>query len=201
MTLNKLASDWLKDNTSKASTTKRRQGNTRRLKFVAYDDLDREAFDLLWHMERRHFRRNRGKHKRYLSLPVMEFLHDHKNFDRKHCLLVPGMSPPNPLVVNGQAASRHMCRMAHGEPESGEAARHLCGNGHLSCVNPTHLRWGTVYENIRDKELHRGRPLVWPEMTDEQVAAIKEDDRHPNIIAVDLGLYAAVVRDIKSGST
>jgi hypothetical protein len=27
---------------------------------------------------------------------------------------------------------------------------HTCGNGHLGCVNPKHLYWGTRAENVQD---------------------------------------------------
>jgi histidinol-phosphate/aromatic aminotransferase/cobyric acid decarboxylase-like protein len=34
--------------------------------------------------------------------------------------------------------------------------RHICGNGHLGCVNPYHLRVGTQKENAREvKEMGR----------------------------------------------
>lgn len=61
------------------------------------------------------------------------------------------------LVYNGEriAAHRLVCILAHGDPPSPELfALHSCGNGHLGCVNPRHLRWGTAKENSADRELH-----------------------------------------------
>lgn len=53
-------------------------------------------------------------------------------------------------------APRAMCFIAHGEPPSGDTyeAAHSCGNGHLGCVNPRHLRWATPIENARDRDHH-----------------------------------------------
>lgn len=31
---------------------------------------------------------------------------------------------------------------------------HLCGNGHLGCVNPSHMYWGTRKENVADAIAH-----------------------------------------------
>lgn len=54
--------------------------------------------------------------------------------------------------------SRHICILAHGEPPSAtHVAAHSCGNGHLGCVNPKHLRWATSKENAYDALLHGTR--------------------------------------------
>jgi hypothetical protein len=51
---------------------------------------------------------------------------------------------------------RLMCEIAYGEPPSAKhVAAHSCGNGHLACVNPRHLRWATMAENISDKKIHQ----------------------------------------------
>lgn len=52
-------------------------------------------------------------------------------------------------------ASRFICELAHGAPpESKMQAAHSCGNGHLGCVNPRHLRWATAKENAQDCVAH-----------------------------------------------
>lgn len=55
-------------------------------------------------------------------------------------------------------AHRQMCILAHGEPPDGKPeATHACGNGHLGCVNPRHLRWATDKENKADMLAHGTR--------------------------------------------
>lgn len=45
-------------------------------------------------------------------------------------------------------AHRIMCEMVNGSaPEDKPQAVHICGNGHLGCVNPRHLSWATNGEN------------------------------------------------------
>lgn len=52
-------------------------------------------------------------------------------------------------------AHRAVCRLVHGDPADPRMyATHSCGNGHLGCVNPKHLRWATPTENCADKLLH-----------------------------------------------
>lgn len=83
-----------------------------------------------------------------------------------------------------------MCILAHGEPPSPEhVAAHSCGQGHEGCVNPGHLRWATVAENIADTLKHgtrrtlglagrrslselqvRAVRLLVPHMTDQELA-------------------------------
>lgn len=52
-------------------------------------------------------------------------------------------------------AHRLMCEFVHGPaPTGNHQAAHSCGNGHLGCVNPRHLRWATPAENANDKAVH-----------------------------------------------
>ena len=55
---------------------------------------------------------------------------------------------------------RIICELHHGKPPfEGAVAMHSCGNGHLGCVNPAHLSWGSVAQNNADKELHGTKPV------------------------------------------
>lgn len=55
-----------------------------------------------------------------------------------------------------QIVSRLVCVEEHGPPPTPEHhAAHSCGNGHLGCVNPTHLSWKTPVENAADAAMHR----------------------------------------------
>ena len=56
-------------------------------------------------------------------------------------------------------AHRIICEMRHGAPIGRVLALHSCGNGHLGCVNPEHLSWGTAKENSDDKVAHGTKPL------------------------------------------
>jgi hypothetical protein len=56
-------------------------------------------------------------------------------------------------------------------------ARHLCGNGHLGCWNPSHVVAGTAKENEADKAIHgtdnTGERNGRSKLTNEAVAAIR----------------------------
>lgn len=55
------------------------------------------------------------------------------------------------------SAARYMALLTYGAPRNeGAVVRHLCGNGHLSCVNPAHLEWGSETNNRQDAGKHRG---------------------------------------------
>lgn len=50
---------------------------------------------------------------------------------------------------------RLVCAATHGPaPADKPQAAHFCGNGHLGCVSPNHLRWATMAENAHDKIDH-----------------------------------------------
>ena len=90
------------------------------------------------------------------------------NFVGDECLLWPfgrnnkgyGM-----VSVDGKRwlAHRYMCTLSHGSaPTPTAVALHTCGNGHLGCTNPNHLRWGTLSENHLDRYAHN-RVVGWVE--------------------------------------
>jgi hypothetical protein len=105
---------------------------------------------------------------------------DHKGND---CLTWPfgvSSSGSGSVMYKGVhgSASRVMTILAHGEPE-GEAleSAHSCGNGHLACVNPSHLRWATRSENQRDRLKHgtssRGENHPKAKLTEHEVREIR----------------------------
>jgi hypothetical protein len=68
-------------------------------------------------------------------------------------------------------AHRVVCELAHGKAPTGRHyAAHSCGNGHLGCVNPRHLRWATPTENHADTLIHGRRHS---KLTLEQVQEIR----------------------------
>lgn len=60
-------------------------------------------------------------------------------------------------TIDGKArrAHRYICLLSYGEPPTPKhETAHSCGNGHLGCVNPRHLRWATCLENQRERWVH-----------------------------------------------
>ena len=74
-------------------------------------------------------------------------------------------------------AHRVMCEMVHGPCPPGMECAHSCGNGHLACVNPSHLRWATRSENQRERRKHgthvSNRWGNLSRFTDEQILEMK----------------------------
>lgn len=74
--------------------------------------------------------------------------------------------------------TREVCERTYGPaPSRSHHAAHTCGNGHLGCFNPRHVRWATPEENNRDKIEHgtslRGSKHNMAKLTDEDVAEIR----------------------------
>lgn len=105
------------------------------------------------------------------------------SFASDDCLLWPygrGKDGRGSVSYEGriQYASRLVCQFVHGEPSAPDlVAAHSCGNGHLSCVNPRHLRWATTQENNAETADH-GRTIAgeknhFAKLTAEQATQIK----------------------------
>lgn len=65
------------------------------------------------------------------------------------------------LRVAGEPSLVHrlVCEKFHGPaPSPQHQACHSCGNGHLGCVTPKHIRWGTQLENSADTVAHNRSP-------------------------------------------
>lgn len=81
-------------------------------------------------------------------------------FDGDDCLIWPFAKLPDgrsALKFRGvsMSASRAVCFLVHGDPPSNEHhACHSCGMGHLACVNPSHLRWGSARQNTIEWRQH-----------------------------------------------
>lgn len=74
--------------------------------------------------------------------------------------------------------TRIICERIYGPPPHPKyQAAHLCGNGHLGCVNPRHLQWKTGTENQADRIIHgttnRGERNGQARLTLEQVRYIR----------------------------
>lgn len=104
-------------------------------------------------------------------------------FDRDDCLIWPYNRVAfgyGRLWQGGKLVYVHRlaCEAVHGQP-NGEATdvAHSCGNGHLGCVNPRHLRWATKAENNADKIKHgkslKGGQNPKAKLTEDDVRKIK----------------------------
>lgn len=51
------------------------------------------------------------------------------------------------------SVQRIVCEYVNGNGDGMDSA-HSCGNGHLGCVSPKHLRWATRAENIQESVRH-----------------------------------------------
>lgn len=82
------------------------------------------------------------------------------------CIVYPfstAASPRGELTFNFKKMSAHraMCLKVNKLPADPKLmALHDCGNGHLGCVTPSHLYWGTAGDNAKDAARHRkeGKP-------------------------------------------
>lgn len=102
--------------------------------------------------------------------------------------------------------SRMACESRHGPPPTkNHEASHICGNGHLGCVNPNHLVWKTPIENQADKLVHgtdsRGQKHGMSKLTNDQAAHIKRliiaSEMSLSQIARDYGVSVCTIWDIK----
>lgn len=84
------------------------------------------------------------------------------------------------LTVSGkkQSAHRVICERVNGPaPSPSHEAAHTCGNGHLGCVSPAHLKWKSRKENAQDTIVHgtslRGNKRDNTKLDPEKVKAIR----------------------------
>ena len=91
---------------------------------------------------------------------TISWLAAHANYSGDDCISWPFAHLPDGrphMRLKGRSVrpSRIICEMAHGAaPSDIHHAAHSCGNGHLGCLNPRHLRWATPVENAADKVEH-----------------------------------------------
>lgn len=106
------------------------------------------------------------------------WIEDHSGYAEDDCLTWPFPLTDTgygQVTYHGCQMSAHvaMCTKVHGpKPHPKMVAAHSCGNGHLGCVSPKHLRWTTQWENTQDTLMHGRRPFGQASGT----AKLKEDD-------------------------
>lgn len=107
------------------------------------------------------------------------FLEAAKTHQGDECLIWPcarNSAGYGHLMLNGKniLAHRIVCEAFNGPvPFRNAEAAHLCGNGHLGCVNGRHLQWKTRQANSDDREGHgtvpRGEKQYLAKLTSEDV--------------------------------
>lgn len=144
---------------------------------------------------------------------LMNFLNS-GNFPDEECVFWPfklNSKGYAHIKHNGVRVYGHQiaCNFYHGEkPEGKPLVRHLCHKGHLGCVNPKHLRWGTYSENtfdyLADTGATQGEKSGMSKLTEEQVLEIVELVRSGKMqkkIAKDYGVTQSTVSRIWLGKS
>jgi hypothetical protein len=92
-------------------------------------------------------------------------------------------------------------------PELGMECAHSCGNGHLGCCNPRHLRWATSKQNSADMFLHgtilSGEQSPTSRLTAENAAHIRtmKGRIKQRDLAAKIGVSQTTVSRIQSGQS
>lgn len=143
---------------------------------------------------------------------AQKFLDEHLHFKGDDCLIWPYAKDARGYarIRNNQQnvpAYRVMCEMAHG-PHDGQRrhATHICGNGHLGCINPQHLEWGTAFKNQQDRVRHgtsnRGEQCATHKLKKGEVLRIfgrlKTGER-AYLLAQEYKVSPVTILDIKNG--
>lgn len=105
-----------------------------------------------------------------------------------------------------------VCQLAHGaKPTLKHECCHECGNGHLGCVNPRHLYWGTRAENVQDAIRHgtaysfepvKGEKSPAAKYSDEYIAKVRaalSSGERQTSVAKRFGISQSHVSRIKNG--
>ena len=92
----------------------------------------------------------------------LEWIESHSEIESDDCLIWP-FSRNNKGYPDGTCVPRKayikpnmlMCALKNGpKPTARHEVAHSCGNGHLGCINPNHLRWATHAENMQEMVSH-----------------------------------------------
>lgn len=114
------------------------------------------------------------------------------------------------IYLDGQngRVCRIVCERINGPaPTPEHEAAHSCGNDHLGCVSPHHIRWATGSENNQDKLLHgthnRGERHSLAKLTEADVRAIRKlrGTLSRSDIADRFGVSVATIKSVFAGQT
>lgn len=97
-----------------------------------------------------------------------------------------------------QGAHRASCALVHGpSPSAAHEAAHSCGNGHIGCINPRHLRWATHAENMRDGRRPK-KPMKLTAAQAREIAA-RPPSQFSIHIAEEFGVSISTISRIRRG--
>lgn len=99
-------------------------------------------------------------------------------------------------------ASRVMCLLAHGEPPADRPfSLHSCNGGHLGCVHPAHVHWGTQAENMQDSvdagTRARGERQHAAKLTEDAVREIRSSSTRPGVLADRFGVHPDTITRVR----
>ena len=123
-----------------------------------------------------------------------KWVEDHKDYVGDDCLIYPYNRTRDGYAVWKEGYRTKTiyihnlyCEHKHGPcPPDKQEAGHTCGNGHLGCVNPNHVRWVTRKENEADKKLHGTY------QTGEKNPSVKIDEGRAKLILALKGKFSQI---------
>jgi hypothetical protein len=139
----------------------------------------------------------------------MRFVLHAARYTGPDCLLWPYATSSGYGVIRqggrNRRATHLVCERAHGpSPSKEHVVAHSCGNGHLGCVTPHHLRWATQLENVADSIGHgtwaKGERLPQTKLRETDipiVRALLRDGRTQASIADQFGVSISCINQIK----
>ena len=124
-----------------------------------------------------------------------------RSYSQSDCLFWPYANVRGYPVFNYAGkrwlVTRLLCKEIYGDPPSAEFhAAHSCGNGHLGCVNPLHLRWASLADNTADRvragverqKLTGYRTPSNAKYHPQKIRQILEDARPAKMVAAEHGI-------------
>lgn len=101
--------------------------------------------------------------------------------------------------------SRYIYTQCFGDIPDGQVVMHICDNP--NCINPEHLKLGTVTDNNRDK-VHKGRHKCQKGENNNQavltwdlVKYIRQSNKTAKELSNELGINRVTIHNVKSGRT
>lgn len=144
----------------------------------------------------------------------IKWIEAHKNYANDDCISWPfsvsshGRGSLYGSKYGCRSAPKAMCVAAHGGPPTPESvAAHSCGNGHLGCMNPRHIRWATHMENVKDRAAHgrdrMGTQINTNKLTEAQVIDIRSRKGKQSGVSMarEFGVTPANISDILRGKS